>query len=50
MGSYAYLLVNSIGDQVGTMWSSANNIGWWPSASLVLRAVRWYSPLTGSAS
>jgi hypothetical protein len=43
MGSYAYLLVNSIGDQVGTMWSSANNIGWWAEREVSFCVpVRWY--------
>jgi hypothetical protein len=43
MGSYAYLLVNSIGDQVGTMWSSANNVGWWADREVSFCVpVRWY--------
>lgn len=28
-GSFVYLLVSVTGDQLGTMWSTANNIGWW---------------------
>lgn len=43
MGSYAYLLVSSIGDQVGTMWSSANNVGWWAEREVSFCVpVRWY--------
>lgn len=50
VGSYAYLVVNVIGDQTGTMWSSANNIGWWASREVSFCVpVRWYrvDPATG---
>ncbi len=50
VGSYAYLVVNVIGDQTGTMWSSANNIGWWASREVSFCVpVRWYrvDPDTG---
>ena len=44
MGSYAYLLVQCTGDQNGTMWSSANNIGWWAEREVSLCVpVKWYS-------
>ncbi|MDZ7591786.1 MAG: hypothetical protein U5L05_14150 [Rubrivivax sp.] len=43
MGAYAYLMVNITGDQTGTMWSSANNIGWWASREVSFCVpVRWY--------
>jgi hypothetical protein len=28
-GSYAYMVVKSCQQQLGTMWSETNNIGWW---------------------
>lgn len=42
-GSYAYMLVNVTGDQLGTMWSSANNIGWWAEREVSFCIpVKWY--------
>jgi hypothetical protein len=42
-GSYVYLLVNVTGDQLGTMWSSANNIGWWAEREVSFCVpVKWY--------
>ena len=44
MGSYAYLIVQCTGDQHGTMWSNANNIGWWAEREVSLCVpVKWYS-------
>jgi hypothetical protein len=39
-GDYVYLLVNVTGDQLGTMWSSTNDIGWWAE-----REVSFYVPV-----
>lgn len=42
-GSYVYLLVRVTGDQLGTMWSSANNIGWWAEREVSFCIpVKWY--------
>ncbi|HEY2256134.1 MAG TPA: hypothetical protein VGI11_10890, partial [Variovorax sp.] len=42
-GSYVYLLVNVTGDQLGTMWSSANNLGWWAEREVSFCIpVKWY--------
>ncbi len=44
MGSYAYLIVQCTGDQHGTMWSNANNIGWWAEREVSLCVpVKWYA-------
>ena len=51
MGSYAYLIVQCTGDQHGTMWSNANNIGWWADREVSLCVpVKWYAadPKTGA--
>lgn len=42
-GSYVYLMVNVYGGQVGTMWSEANNIGWWADREVSFCVpVKWY--------
>ncbi len=42
-GSYVYLMVTVYGDQVGTMWSEANNIGWWADREVSFCVpVKWY--------
>ncbi len=42
-GSFAYLTVGVIGDQLGTMWSSVNNIGWWAEREVAFCVpVKWY--------
>ncbi|MBX3024567.1 hypothetical protein KF840_06620 [bacterium] len=33
-GSYVYLLVSTCADQLGSMWSATNNIGWWGEREL----------------
>jgi hypothetical protein len=41
--SYVYLMVNVCADQLGTMWSSANNIGWWAEREVSFCVpVKWY--------
>ncbi len=42
-GSYVYLMVTVYGDQVGTMWSEANDIGWWADREVSFCVpVKWY--------
>jgi len=42
-GSYVYLMVKVYGGQIGTMWSSTNNIGWWAEREVVFAVpVKWY--------
>jgi hypothetical protein len=42
-GSYVYMQVNVFGDQLGTMWSSTNNIGWWAEREVIFSVpVKWY--------
>lgn len=49
MGSYAYLLVQCTGEQNGTMWSNANNIGWWAEREVSLCVpVKWYALKPGT--
>lgn len=49
MGSYAYLLVQCTGEQNGTMWSNANNIGWWAEREVSFCVpVKWYAVKPGS--
>ncbi len=43
VGSYVYLVVSVLGDQLGTMWSSNNNIGWWADREVAFCVpVKWY--------
>jgi hypothetical protein len=43
VGAYAYLMVNVIGNQNGTMWSSANDIGWWAEREVSFCVpVKWF--------
>ncbi len=49
MGSYAYLVVQCTGEQNGTMWSNANNIGWWAEREVSLCVpVKWYALKPGT--
>ena len=42
-GSYVYLMVKVYGAQIGTMWSSSNNIGWWAEREVAFCVpVKWY--------
>jgi hypothetical protein len=42
-GSYVYLVVSVFGNQLGTMWSSSNNIGWWAEREVAFCVpVKWY--------
>ena len=41
-GSYVYLMVTVCEDQLGTMWSSTNNIGWWAEREVAFCVpVKW---------
>jgi len=42
-GSYVYLMVQVCDDEIGTMWSGSNNIGWWASREVTFCVpVKWY--------
>jgi hypothetical protein len=42
-GSYVYLLVNHFGEQLGSMWSESNNIGWWADREVSFCVpVKWF--------
>ena len=48
-GSYVYLIVSVVGDKLGTMWSSTNNIGWWAEREVSFCVpVKWYTHEDGS--
>jgi len=41
-GTYVYLLVESVGDEHGRMWSASENIGWWAEREISFAIpVRW---------
>jgi hypothetical protein len=42
-GSYVYMVVTVCDDQLGSMWSSSNNIGWWADREVSFAIpVRWH--------
>jgi hypothetical protein len=43
IGSYVYMLITVVGEQLGSMWSESNNIGWWADKELSFcLPVRWF--------
>jgi hypothetical protein len=42
-GAYVYMLLNVCDNQLGSMWSSTNNIGWWAEREVSFAVpVKWY--------